>query len=437
MIAASATDFLSPPSDDVSTWSMEQDEILEADTATTATDVSRSRDTSYATSETTETTIDANDERQTDLMKMSRKEIDEGYYPPLDGAKDQNNDRNGWSRGGIRFAPLRVPLVRRLQTLAVLFHCTSIVFFPALFFFLCAMPLLWPLVIPYLIHLSISTAASDGNLKYRSEHLRSLPMWRLFAGYFSIKLHKTHELPADRKYIFGYHPHGIISHGAWAAFTTNVLGFGEKFPGITNTLVTLESNFRIPMYRDWLLAMGLRSVSKESIWNLLARGGSDGQGTGRAVTIVIGGARESLEAEPGTLRLILKARKGFVKMALRTGADLVPVLAFGENALYDQLSPRTHPMVHKFQMFCLKVFKFTLPALHGRGVLNYDIGLMPYRRPVNVVVGRPIPVKKSATPDQAEIDRIHGLYVAELQRIWEAYKDDFARDREAELEIIG
>lgn len=50
---------------------------------------------------------------------------------------------------------------------------------------------------------------------------------------------------------------------------------------------------------------------------------------GRGITIVVGGARESLDAQPHSLRLVLKRRKGFVKLAIRTGADLVPVLAFG------------------------------------------------------------------------------------------------------------
>ena len=50
---------------------------------------------------------------------------------------------------------------------------------------------------------------------------------------------------------------------------------------------------------------------------------------GRGITIVVGGARESLDAQPRSLRLVLKRRKGFVKLAIRTGADLVPVLAFG------------------------------------------------------------------------------------------------------------
>jgi 2-acylglycerol O-acyltransferase 2 len=61
--------------------------------------------------------------------------------------------------------------------------------------------------------------------------------------------------------------------GAFAAFCTEALGFSQLFPGIKNTLLTLDSNFRIPIYRDYALAMGLASVSKESCENLLSRGG--------------------------------------------------------------------------------------------------------------------------------------------------------------------
>ncbi|KAI9171920.1 Diacylglycerol O-acyltransferase 2A [Paramyrothecium foliicola] len=368
----------------------------------------------------------------------SRKRMNRPY-PPLGTAATPDHEKEAWKAGGIRFAPMSVPLVRRMQTGAVLFHCMSIVVFVSCFWFVCANPLSWPILVPYLIHLSTSTAATNGNLAYRSEYLRSLPLWKLFAGYFPAKLHKTYDLPPNRKYIFGYHPHGIISHGAWCAFATNALGFAEKFPGITNSLLTLDSNFRLPFYRDWILAMGLRSVSKESITNTLTKGGPDNDGQGRAVTIVIGGARESLEAQPGTLRLILQGRKGFIKMALRTGADLVPVIAFGENDIYDQLSPKTHPIVNKIQIFILKVFKFTVPALHGRGVLNYDVGLMPYRRPINIVMGRPIEVgpRNGSQPSQADIDDLHEQYVQEVEKLYEAYKDKFASNRVEDMRIIS
>ncbi|KAL1882703.1 hypothetical protein VTK73DRAFT_1223 [Phialemonium thermophilum] len=339
---------------------------------------------------------------------------------------------------GIRFAPLNIPLERRLQTLAIFIHCLSIATLVSLFFFLCAIPLFWPLVIPYLVYLLSSNAASDGSLRFRSERLRRSRFWKLFAGYFPARLHKTEDLPATRKYIFGYHPHGIISHGAWTAFATEALGFSELFPGITNSLLTLDSNFRVPLYRDYVLAMGLCSVSKESIVNILTRGGPNGEGMGRAVTIVVGGARESLEAQPKTMRLILQERKGFIKLAVRTGADLVPVLGFGENDLYDQINSKTHPWMHKVQMFVLRVWKFTLPFLHGRGIFNYDVGLMPYRRPLNIVVGAPIKVTQApgGVVDPAEVDRLHGLYVQELQRMWDTYKDTFAQDRKEELQIL-
>lgn len=274
----------------------------------------------------------------------------------------------GWSRSAIRWAPLNVPLQRRLQTLLVLLHTLSIAGGLALFCFLCTLPLLWPILVPYLLYVLLSRAAVDGKLSHRSERLRGTKIWSLFGSYFPARLHRSQELEPTRKYIFGYHPHGIISHGAFAAFATEALGFSQLFPGITNTLLTLDSNFRIPLYRDYALRMGLASVSRESCENILSRGGPNGEGMGRAITIVIGGARESLDAKPYTMRLVLKRRKGFVKLAIQTGADLVPVLAFGENEIYEQLDTKAHPYVHRMQMLVKKFMGFTVPLFHARGV---------------------------------------------------------------------
>jgi 2-acylglycerol O-acyltransferase 2 len=183
-----------------------------------------------------------------------------------------------WGTSAIRFAPLNVPLQRRLQTLVVLWHTLCIALLTSIFCFLCAIPLFWPLLIPYMVYCMSSKASTNGTLSHRSEFLRSLPIWSLFSSYFPARLHRSQELPPTRKYIFGYHPHGIISMGAFAAFGTESLGFGQLFPGIKNTLLTLDSNFRIPIYRDYALAMGLGSVSKESCENLLSKGGPNNVG---------------------------------------------------------------------------------------------------------------------------------------------------------------
>ncbi|KAH7132494.1 diacylglycerol acyltransferase-domain-containing protein [Dendryphion nanum] len=342
----------------------------------------------------------------------------------------------GWHTSKIRWAPFNVPVKRRLQTLAVLMHTLSIAGLVGFFFVLCSIPLLWPILVPYLIYALMSNAGTSGQLYFRSERIRRLPVWSLFASYYPMRLHRVQKLEPTRKYIFGYHPHGIISHGAFAAFATEALGFSQLFPGITNTLLTLDSNFRLPLYREYALRMGLASVSRESITNILSRGGTNGEGMGRAVTIVIGGAREALEARPGHMRLVIQRRKGFAKMAIRTGADLVPVLAFGENDIYDQFDVASRPYVKKLQILVKKVVGFTTPLFHARGIFNYDVGLMPYRKPINIVVGKPIRVKQESHPDKATVDTVHGQYVAELQRLYDEWKDTFAKERVEDMKFI-
>jgi 2-acylglycerol O-acyltransferase 2 len=56
-------------------------------------------------------------------------------------------------------------------------------------------------------------------------------------------------------------------------------------------------------------------------------------GPGSAITIVVGGAEESLHARPGVLELILKKRHGFIRIAIESGSLLVPILSFGENGI--------------------------------------------------------------------------------------------------------
>ncbi|KAL4737789.1 diacylglycerol acyltransferase-domain-containing protein [Aspergillus similis] len=347
----------------------------------------------------------------------------------------------GYEKYGIHWAPINIRFERRLQTLVVLCHTLTIAICLGVFFFTCAIPLSWPLLLPYLIYISLfSNAATSGSLKYRSDFLRSLPIWSLYASYFPARLHRSAPLLPTRKYVFGYHPHGIISLGAFAAFCTEALRFSKLFPGITNTLLTLDSNFRIPFYREYALSMGLASVSRESCENLLSKGGIDGEGMGRAITIVIGGARESLNASPGSLRLVLKRRMGFIKLAIHTGADLVPVLAFGENDLYEQVRSDSHPLIHKFQMLVKQTLGFTIPLFHARGVFNYDVGLMPYRRPLNIVVGRPIHVVQQQDRNKINddyISQLHSEYVRELERLWEEWKDVYAKDRVSEIEIVA
>ena len=63
---------------------------------------------------------------------------------------------------------------------------------------------------------------------------------------------------------------------------------------------------------------------------------------------MVGGAEEALEAKKDDFSLIIKNRKGFVKIAIQNGADLVPIYAFGENELFDQLDNSEGTKMRKF-----------------------------------------------------------------------------------------
>jgi 2-acylglycerol O-acyltransferase 2/2-acylglycerol O-acyltransferase 1 len=56
------------------------------------------------------------------------------------------------------------------------------------------------------------------------------------------------------------------------------------------------------------------------------------------------------------------------------------------------------------------------------------------------VTGKPIPVMQQSNRDKINdsyIDELHAKYVEELQRLWDQWKDVYAKDRTGELEIIA
>ena len=58
-----------------------------------------------------------------------------------------------------------------------------------------------------------------------------MPNWRKCAQYCPMSLVKTVDLSPDKAYVFGFHPHGVISLSAFCAFGTEALEFSKMFPG--------------------------------------------------------------------------------------------------------------------------------------------------------------------------------------------------------------
>lgn len=244
---------------------------------------------------------------------------------------------------------------------------------------------------------------------------RNCAVWRFSAaGRGPIKLEQTVALPAEEgPYIFTNHPHGIIGVAPMTHFGTNVTCLEELFPKLQVHLLGASAFFRIPFFREWALLHGHSSVGRTSCMALLH--------SGHSIALAPGGARESLESTPGTMRLILKRRRGFVKLALATGAALVPVLSFGENELYNTFQFEPGTCGRWCQGLLQRVFGFTVPLFIGRGWL---LPFLPSRSPVYTVVGPAVRPDKACIDlaDEEAVDSLHTKYCEALCKLFDRHK---------------
>lgn len=344
---------------------------------------------------------------------------------------------------------IQTPMRRRLQTAVVAWHISSFVFLAVLSIYALSNPMLWFASIPYTIYFIFDRAPGNGGVVKRGSHwFRSLPIWTWYCEYFPINLDRTTPLkptytekkpsPSEKtkkssifnpkswklfrrtekyeltgpRYIFGYHPHGIGALGAFGAIGTEGCGWSKKFPGINVSLMTLVAQFHVPLYRDYLLALGISAVTRKNSLKVLERNHS--------ICIVVGGARESLMSSIGSVDLVLKRRKGFIRLALESGnVSLVPVFGFGETDCYNIVHTSENSFSHKVQLWMKKNYGFTIPIFYARGLFNYDFGFLPFRTPITVLTGNPIYVeKKISNPTPEQVDHYHDLYVEELKKLY-------------------
>ncbi|XP_027729633.1 2-acylglycerol O-acyltransferase 1 isoform X2 [Vombatus ursinus] len=280
----------------------------------------------------------------------------------------------------VQFAPINIPLERRLQTAAVLQWVLSFLLLGQLccgLFVILLYKNYWFLYVPYLTWLYFDWKTPDSGGR-RFDWIRNWTVWKYFREYFPMQ---------------------------------------ELFPGFTAYLHTLPYWFRCPFFREYLMSSGAVSVSKQCVSHVLSK-----KKGGNISVIVLGGAEESLVAHPGSFTLFVSQRKGFIKMALTHGAYLVPVFSFGENELFKQVNNPEGSWLRAVQEKLYQKMGFTLPLFHARGVFQYSFGLMPYRKPIFTVVGHPIPVQQNLHPTPEQIDELHQTYLEELRKLFEKHK---------------
>lgn len=334
---------------------------------------------------------------------------------------------------GMEFAPLNIPLHRRLETLAAA-SWFLIVAFGGFIAILLSIYLLftrfWWLMLLYYLFIYLDRETSERGGRPRL-WVQKLGWFRHLQNYFPSKFDSAPEFTLDpkRNYLFACYPHGVIPMGPFCALACHGSGFNRRFPEFEVYSATLHQHFYAPFTRELGLSLGGISCSKKSLSYVLNR--PEG---GKVVMLLPGGAFEAYNGKPGTYKIVLKKRKGFVKLALTCGSPIVPTITFGETDLFDQVEG---PTLRKVQEFIRKLLGLAPVVFMGRGFFQYSFGLIPRRRQITTIVGRPIEVTKVDNPTNEQVEELHKKFTEEIDKLFEEHKHKYLENpEEKHLEIV-
>lgn len=172
-----------------------------------------------------------------------------------------------------------------------------------------------------------------------------------------------------------------------------------------------SSALRVPGFKQILRSIGIIDASRN-----VARNALD---SGYSVGISTGGVREVFETNQEHETILLKERIGMIKLAIRTGADLVPCYMFGNTRALDCWAGEGIGARNLLENISRRV-GFATILIYGRWGLP-----IPHRVPILGVMGKPIPTKQiqCEEPTMEQVNAIQAILLKEMQSLFERYKD--------------
>ena len=211
------------------------------------------------------------------------------------------------------------------------------------------------------------------------------------------KLITEDEKLPTQKALFGFHPHGILA----APIGFNTLRHPVLYnsnPLASRALLFLPIS---GMFSRW---MGIKPVDRSNFLRLLKNGEN--------VSLSPGGFEEATLSDNNQDLVFIKNRKGFIKYALEFGYTIFPCYTFGENKTYYSFTG--------LQSLRLFLNKIKMPGT----VFIGKYGIFP-RRDIgwHTVIGKGIQCPKIEHPTVEDVDKFHKLYIDELLRVFDKYRD--------------
>jgi 2-acylglycerol O-acyltransferase 2 len=177
-------------------------------------------------------------------------------------------------------------------------------------------------------------------------------------------------------------------------------------------LLVASAAFYAPVYNVFVRLAGFRPCDRATFKGLLRQG--------RSVGVIPGGIAEMFEAGRGRSEEVMRVRqrKGFVRLALETGAQIVPCYCFGNSQVFD--TPAAGGGAPSLLARCSRALRTSLVVFWGRWGLP-----VPHRVPLLTVIGTPIPCPQVDEPSPELVNEYHDLYLRETRRIYEKYRNAY------------
>ncbi|KAL8427384.1 hypothetical protein Efla_006415 [Eimeria flavescens] len=230
--------------------------------------------------------------------------------------------------------------------------------------------------------------------------IRTWRGWNHFHRYHrtAAVVERLENFPPRDPTIYAVFPHGIIPTAPAAMATAQ---FGNL---LGHFRLTAASIVRWCLLYGQLIFLGdAIAANRQSMKGSLEEG----------VNLLVspGGIAEMYEMSSKQERVHLQERQGVVRIAMETGARLVPVYCFGHSQAY-----RLFWGV-RFLQPVARLLRVALVFFYGRFGLP-----VAFRVPLLYAFGRPLQIPQMDKPTRADVASAHQQLVSEVQRIFDTYK---------------
>ena len=224
----------------------------------------------------------------------------------------------------------------------------------------------------------------------------------------------------NKKTLIAHHPHGMFTNDIFTKWF-----FYTKLYNSTPTTIIDNILSKLEPFNFYLKSLNINLTSTN------AKNLKKHMENGEYLLLFPGGFEEASLCEYKKQKIYIKNRKGFIKYCLQYNYSIIPSYSFSESYYFKNY-------LHKYSnnFFIKFLNKLKIPTILPLG--KYNMPFLPIND-INVLIvkGKKIVIEniKESDINDELINKYHNIYINEIKRIFNTYKNEFDEYKNSTLEI--